>query len=113
MDVSAKLDVVEVRRVILELNIDPKSFEEEQKTTSKLNKREEGGPIGAPERPESRFIGLVHVLGRPQARHDLQGISEQLAEETPRASKGRPRDPQEDPKGAQETSKTLPRPSWK
>ena len=31
----------------------------------------------------------------------------------PRASKDRPRDPQEDPKGAQETSKTLPRPSWK
>ena len=31
----------------------------------------------------------------------------------PRASKGRPRDPKEDQKGAQETSKTLPRPSWR
>ena len=111
MSVQAKIDVFEVRRVILELKIDPKSFEEEQKTTSKQNKREEGGPIGAPERPESRFIGLVNVWERLQARQDLQGTSEQLAEETPRASKGRPRDPQEDPKGAQETSKTLPRPS--
>ena len=111
MHVSAKLDVFEVRRVILELNIDPKSFEEEQKTTSNHNKREKGGPIGAPERPESRFIGPVDVLERLQTRQDLQGTSEQLAEETPRASKGRPRDPQEDPKGAQETSKTLPIPS--
>ena len=111
MDVFAKIDVFEVRRVILEFKTDPKSFEGKQKTTSKHNKREEGGPIGAPERPESRFVGPVSVLKRLQARHDLQGISEQLAEEIPRASKGRPRDPQEDPKGAQETSKTFPRPS--
>ena len=111
MNVFAKFAVFEVRRVILELNIDPKSFEEEQNIIFKHNKREEGGPICARERPESRFIGLVDVLERLQARQDLQGISEQLAEETPRASKGRPRDPQEDPKGAQETSKTLPRPS--
>ena len=96
--------------VTLEFKIDTKSFEEEQQN-SKHNKREEGGPIGAPERTESRFIGPVDVLERLQARGDLHGISEQLAEETPRASKCRPRDPQEDPKGAQEISKTLPSPS--
>ena len=67
----------------MELKIDPKSFEEEHKTTSKHNKREEGGPIGAPERPESRFIGPVDVLERLQARQDLQGISEQLRGDPP------------------------------
>ena len=73
MNVAAKIDVFEVRRVILELKIDPKSFEEEQKTTSKHNKREEGGPIGAPERPESRFIGPVNVLERLQAQGGAPG----------------------------------------
>ena len=97
MNVKAKIDVFEVRRVILELKLDPKSSEEEQKTASKHNKREEGGPIGAPERPESRFIGPVDVLERLQARQDLPGIYTQLAVATTRASKGRPREPQEDP----------------
>ena len=56
------MDVFEVRRVILELKIDPKSFEEEQKTTSKHNKREEGGPIGAPARLGSRCVALSPFL---------------------------------------------------
>ena len=73
MNVLAKIDVFKVRRVILELKIDPKSFEEEQKTTSKHNKREEGGPIGAPKRPESRFIGPVDVLERLQAQGGAPG----------------------------------------
>ena len=111
MNVKAKINASEVRRVILELKIDPKSFEEKQKTTPNHDKREERGPIGAPERPGSQFISLVDVWECLQARQDLQGTSEQLAEDIPRASKGRPRDPQEDPQGAQETSKTLPRPS--
>ena len=71
MNVLAKINVFEVRRVILELKIDPKSFDGEQKTVSMHNEREEGGPIGAPEHPESPFIGSVDVLERLQARQDL------------------------------------------
>ena len=73
----------EDRRVNLEFKIDPKSFEGKQTTTSNHNKREEGGPIGTPERPESRLIGPVDVLERLQARRDLQGISEQLRGDPP------------------------------
>ena len=83
MNVQAKINVFEVRRVILEFKIGPKRFEEDQKTTSKQNKREEGGPIGAPERPESQFIGTVDVLERLQTRQDPQAISRQLRGDPP------------------------------
>ena len=64
MNVLAKIKVFEVRRVILELKIDPKSFEEEQENTSTKKEREHECPIHVPGRPESRFVGPVDVLER-------------------------------------------------
>ena len=61
----------------------PQELRRRAKNDLQAEKREEGGPIGAPERPESRFIGPVDVLECLQARGSLQANSGQLGGDPP------------------------------
>ena len=73
----------EVRRVILELKIDPKSFEEEQKQPPSIT-NEKGEALSAPQSVQNHDLSVLSTFWSASRRRGaLQGISGQLRGDPP------------------------------
>ena len=97
MNVSAEIDVFDVRRAILEFKLVPKSVESKQKTTSKQKTNDNREAFSAPQGVQSFDLSSPSTFWSASRR-------EGFPREAPTSS---PKIPQELPRVAQETPKMI------